>query len=222
MRADKPNSVVANDSYSSLSSEALVKEINQVVIASEKAIRKLTITLFICIIFMIIECVGGYIAHSLAIMTDAAHLLSDCVGFIISIFSIWMGRKPHSALMTFGFHRSEILGAFVSVVLIYGLTIWLVVEGIHRIYNPVAINGFIMLLTAGFGLACNIVMATTLHNHHGHSHGNHHHEHEHKEEHAKHQNELTPSPNGEGYLDSKKIFINDDEQIPSLQSNSFV
>lgn len=221
MRADKPISVVANNSYSSLSSEALVKEVNQVVIASEKAIRKLTLTLAICIIFMIIECIGGYIAHSLAIMTDAAHLLSDCVGFIISIFSIWMGRKPHSALMTFGFHRSEVLGAFVSVVLIYGLTIWLVVEGIHRIYNPVAINGFIMLLTAGFGLACNIVMATTLHNHHGHSHG-HHHEHEHEAEHD-HDSESTPSPNEKDRADTNKAFINnDDEQIHSLRSNNFV
>ena len=208
MKADKSETLIVSNSFSSLSSETLVKQLNLNQQGSEKALKKLVITLLVCVVFMAIEFAGGYIARSLAIMTDAAHLLSDCVGFLISIFSIWLGRRPNSSLMTFGFHRSEILGAFVSVVIIYGLTIWLVVEAIHRISNPVPINGLIMLITSIFGLACNIVMATTLHDHHGHSHGHHHSD----------ENLHTPEPRKIAFdvLPSQ----NEDDNSSSIRSNN--
>lgn len=79
---------------------------------------------------MIIEIIGGAIAHSMAIMTDAAHLLSDFSGFLISIFSIWIGTRPASSNMSYGYHRAEIIGALGSVILIWGLTIWLIWEAI--------------------------------------------------------------------------------------------
>lgn len=59
------------------------------------------------------ELIGGYIAGSLAIMTDAAHLFSDFVGFLISLLSIWVGKKPATRRMTFGYHRAEVLGALL-------------------------------------------------------------------------------------------------------------
>ena len=76
------------------------------------------------------EFVGGILSGSLAIMTDAAHMLSDVAGFMISYFAIYLGSRPASSQMSFGYHRAEILGALASILLIWGLLIWLIVEGI--------------------------------------------------------------------------------------------
>ena len=86
---------------------------------------------------MTIEFIGGLLAGSMAIMTDAAHLLSDFSGFAISIFSIWIGTRPASNNMSFGYHRAEILGALGSVMLIWGLTVWLIYEAIYRLVHPI-------------------------------------------------------------------------------------
>jgi zinc transporter 2 len=82
-----------------------------------------------------VEIAGGFIAGSLAIMTDAAHMFSDFTGFFISIFSIWIGTRPSTKTLSYGFHRAEIIGALVSVVIIWGLTIWLIVEAFFRVLN---------------------------------------------------------------------------------------
>ena len=154
---------------------------------SQKASRQLQKTALICAVFMVLQFIGGLWANSIAIMSDAAHLFSDFSGFIISLFAIWMGQRPASGVMTFGYHRAEIIGALCSVILIWGLTIWLVYEAVLRIMYPGVINGLIMMITASIGLGFNIVLGTCLHSHpHGHSHGHDHdHEHEHKHGHKK-------------------------------------
>ena len=67
------------------------------------AIHKLLCVAFICLIFMMVEVVGGFLANSLAIMTDAAHLFSDISGFFISIISIWIGQIPANVGMSYGY-----------------------------------------------------------------------------------------------------------------------
>ena len=100
------------------------------------------------------EIAGGYLANSLAIMTDAAHLCSDMAGLFISLFAVWMGRKPATSTHTFGFQRAEIAGATASVFLIWALTGILVYEAINRIINPVhAVDGKIMVCCV-FARAC--------------------------------------------------------------------
>ena len=144
-------------------------------IQAKLARNKLLIVSIICFIFMIGEIVGGYLAHSLAIMTDAAHMLSDVAGFMISYVAIYLGGKPASFSMSFGYARAEILGALASIALIWGLIIWLFIEAINRCINEEEVDGEIMLITAAVGLACNFVNIFTLHScggsHHGHSHG---------------------------------------------------
>jgi zinc transporter 2 len=110
------------------------------------------------------EVVGGYLANSLAIMTDAAHMLSDVAGFMISYFAIYMSNRPINFKMSYGYHRAEILGALASIALIWGLLIWLLVEATQRIIEGPEVNGEIMLITACVGLVCNIVNIFTLHN----------------------------------------------------------
>lgn len=124
---------------------------------------KLLAVSIICFVFMTAEVVGGYISGSLAIMTDAAHMLSDVAAFLISYIAIFLSHRPASFRMTYGFHRAEVLGALASIVLIWGLLIWLVIEAIDRIISKSKVDGEIMLITACFGLGCNIVNIFTLH-----------------------------------------------------------
>ena len=126
-------------------------------------IRKLVCVSVICVIFMTAEIIGGIISGSLAIMTDAAHLLSDLLGFAISIFALLIGQRAPTNTLTFGYHRAEVVGALTSVILIWGLTIWLLYEAVVRIITKPVVNGKEMLIIAVIGLGCNIIMMFVLH-----------------------------------------------------------
>lgn len=125
---------------------------------------------------MVIEIVGGILSNSLAILSDAGHLFSDLAGFAISLISLYLVQRPATSHLSFGWARVEILGALASVSLIWALTLYLVVEAINRIRNPVEINGIFMFFIALAGLFVNVLMAVTLG--HGHSHDDHLMEHE--------------------------------------------
>lgn len=127
------------------------------------ALKKMVIVSLICILFMMAEIIGGLLANSLAIITDAAHLFSDLSGFLISIFAIMIGQKPANKIFTFGYHRAEVLGALTSVITIWILTGFLIKEAIDRLANPTPIDAKIMLITSIFGLMCNLVMMQVLH-----------------------------------------------------------
>jgi len=123
-------------------------------------------------LFMVAEIVGGLWANSLAVLTDAAHLLSDLAGFLISIFALWLASIEPTSFLSFGFHRAEILGALVSVLLIWLMTGVLVYEAIYRIKHPQEVNGKLMFIVATVGLGVNFVMGFILHQSgHTHSHG---------------------------------------------------
>ena len=130
----------------------------------EKAKKKLIIVCLVCSCFMLIEFLGGLLANSVAIMTDAAHLLSDLGGFVISIYAIYLAKYPRDQNFTYGYHRAEIIGAIASVFLIWILTILLLNESIQRIVDSNnTINGGIMLATSSIGLVFNVIMAYILH-----------------------------------------------------------
>ncbi|KAL0674724.1 hypothetical protein Bca4012_002705 [Brassica carinata] len=97
------------------------------------SMRKLCIAVVLCLLFMTVEVFGGIKANSLAILTDAAHLLSDVAAFAISLFSLWAAGWEATPRQTYGFFRIEILGALVSIQLIWLLTGILVYEAITRL-----------------------------------------------------------------------------------------
>lgn len=109
------------------------------------------------------EIVGGYLAHSIAIMTDAAHMFSDVAGFMISYFAIYLGQRPATLHISYGYVRAEVLGALASIIIIWGLIIWLLTEAVARVINQDPLDGEIMLITACIGLICNFVNILTLH-----------------------------------------------------------
>ncbi|XP_064652137.1 proton-coupled zinc antiporter SLC30A2-like isoform X8 [Lineus longissimus] len=122
---------------------------------------------------------GGALARSLAVVTDAAHLLTDFASFMISLLAIYLASRPATKKMSFGWYRAEVMGALVSVLMIWVVTGILVYMAVLRVINEdYEIDAKIMLITAAVGVMFNIVMGCTLHQHghthgggHGHSHG---------------------------------------------------
>ncbi|XP_063168255.1 proton-coupled zinc antiporter SLC30A2 [Candoia aspera] len=141
----------------------------------KRARQKLYLASIICLVFMTGEVAGGYFAHSLAIMTDAAHLLTDFASMMISLFSLWMSSRQPTKTMTFGWHRAEILGALLSVLSIWVVTGVLVYLAVQRLISgDYEIEGDAMLITSGCAVAVNIIMGIILHQSgHGHSHHSH-------------------------------------------------
>ncbi|KAI3983816.1 hypothetical protein MKX01_011524 [Papaver californicum] len=154
--------------------------------AKERAasMRKLWLAIALCVVFMTIEIVGGLKANSLAILTDAAHLLSDVTAFGISLFSLWASSWEATPRQSYGFFRIEILGTLVSIQMIWLLAGILVYEAIARIINDTGeVQGFLMFLVSAFGLVVNIVMSVLhdVHDPHAHTHS---HDHEHDSDHS--------------------------------------
>ena len=183
---DNNNNSFNQEEEDSLSSEQENHHHHDHNIDQNDAMKKLFYVSFVCLIFMCIEIIGGYLANSIAIMSDAAHLLSDLFGFVISIISITISKKVATNTMSFGFHRAEIIGALVSVTLIWGLTLWLLYEATVRMINPVQVDSIIMIIIAVIGFLFNVVMGIVLSwNGIGHVHIMHNHKHddEHQHEH---------------------------------------
>ncbi|KAM9240732.1 putative proton-coupled zinc antiporter SLC30A3 [Leptosomus discolor] len=138
-----------------------------------QARRQLSIACTVCCVFMVGEVIGGYLAHSLAIMTDAAHLLMDVGSMSVSLFSLWVSTRPPTKTMSFGWHRSETLGALASVLSIWVVTGALVYLAAARIIsNDYEIEPRAMLATSASAVGVNLVMAYILHQSPtGHGHG---------------------------------------------------
>ncbi|MCJ8733010.1 hypothetical protein PDJAM_G00218180 [Pangasius djambal] len=130
-----------------------------------KVMKKLVIAAVLYFLFMVGELVGGYIANSLAIMTDALHMLTDLVGIVVSLLALWLSAKPPTHTFNFGLHRLEVMSAGISVLLIYILTGVLLNEAVQRTLHPdFTIDGDVMLITAAVGVAINLMsVQRTLH-----------------------------------------------------------
>eukprot|EP00427_Karlodinium_veneficum_P023853 CAMPEP_0169103468 /NCGR_PEP_ID=MMETSP1015-20121227/22732_1 /TAXON_ID=342587 /ORGANISM="Karlodinium micrum, Strain CCMP2283" /LENGTH=449 /DNA_ID=CAMNT_0009164669 /DNA_START=21 /DNA_END=1369 /DNA_ORIENTATION=- len=138
-------------------------------------IGKLKKAVYMALFFMFVELVGGYIANSLAIMTDAAHMLSDVGGFIISLFGLYLAQRAASQEFTYGFKQAEVLGAFLSILIVWALTAVLLYEAVLRFQNPEAIDAPMMFTISVIGFLVNLVLMKVL----GHSHGHGGHDHAH-------------------------------------------
>ncbi|XP_064597629.1 proton-coupled zinc antiporter SLC30A2-like [Liolophura sinensis] len=158
-----------------------------------KARRTLIIASLLCLVFMVGEALGGILGNSLAILSDAAHMLTDFASFMISLLALYLGSRPATKKLSFGWYRAEIIGALVSVLFIWVVTGILVYVAILRIVEEdYEIDATIMMITAACGVVVNLVMGLTLHQHahgHGHSHssGEHSHssgEHSHGDSHS--------------------------------------
>ncbi|XP_015505906.1 zinc transporter 8 [Parus major] len=138
-----------------------------------QARRKLCVASVIGTFFMIAEITGEYIAGSLAVVSDAAHILVDLTSFLISLFSLWLTSKPPTKQLTFGWHRAEILGALMSMIIVWMVTGVLIYLACVRLLHPdYDIDATVMLITSVCAVLTNILLSLILHQTgHGHSHG---------------------------------------------------
>ncbi|XP_011032230.1 PREDICTED: metal tolerance protein B-like [Populus euphratica] len=151
-----------------------------------KSAMKLSGLIIFYLIVMAVEVIGGVKANSLAVITDAAHLLTDVAGFSVSLFTVWATGWEATSHQSFGYGRLEVLGALLSVQLIWLISGFLIYEAIDRILHKNAgVNGGLMFAIALFGFIINFIMVVWLghdHSHHACHVHNHDHTHNHERE----------------------------------------
>ncbi|XP_037297218.1 zinc transporter ttm-1 isoform X2 [Manduca sexta] len=141
------------------------------------AIPQLLTALVLCGFFMVCELIGGYLAGSLSVMSDAAHMLSDCGGFALALLAFHCAKRKPDVHMSYGYKRAEVLGAMVSVLLIWILTGVFVYVAATRLHSgEYNIEPDIMMIVSGCGVGFNVILAVVLHGcasdiAHHHSHG---------------------------------------------------
>uniref|UniRef100_A0A915DPV4 Zinc transporter 2 n=1 Tax=Ditylenchus dipsaci TaxID=166011 RepID=A0A915DPV4_9BILA len=129
----------------------------------KSAEKVLILVAFLSAIFIILEFTGGLLANSLSIMTDAGHMLSDFLSFVVSIVMIRVSKRPATRRFSFGFVRAEMIGALISVFIIWTLTIVLVIFATQRIWNGhYDVDADTMIVTACLGVVFNIIMGLIL------------------------------------------------------------
>lgn len=195
--------------------------------------RKLITVLILCVIFMILEIIGGIMAQSISIQTDAAHMAADIAGFFFSILALYVSNKEPTRRMSYGYHRSEVLGALFSTLVIWILTGILVYLAVMRvIYQEFDIEPKIMVITASCGIVFNIIMYFVLHTdlcingiqlkHHGHSHSGdgHGHGHGHGHSHSSKKQSVLNVPINDNFsqIDFEEMRVEDD--VPNLADDS--
>ena len=137
-----------------------------------KAEKQLKIAIVVAVFFMFVEIFGGLLANSLAIVVDAAHIASDVLGYVISLFAIQLTKRPVDGYFTYGYRQAEVLGGAGSVLLVWLMSIGLFFGAIDRLMNPRQIDAGLMLLLSIIGLIVNFInMAVLSDSGHGHSHG---------------------------------------------------
>ncbi|MDQ3721133.1 MAG: cation diffusion facilitator family transporter, partial [Actinomycetota bacterium] len=124
--------------------------------------RALTVALALTGGFMFAEVVGGLVSGSLALLADAAHMLSDALSLGVALGAMWLAARPASMKRTFGWQRAEILAALFNGVTLVALSIWIFIEAGRRFANPPDVEGGLMLVVAVLGLMVNVAAAWVL------------------------------------------------------------
>ena len=119
----------------------------------------LAIALAITSGIMLLEFVGGLVTNSLALLSDAGHMLSDAGALALSLFAIWFAAKPPSARRSFGFARFVVLAALLNGAALFAIAGFIVWEAAQRVMEPPAVSGGPMMLIAFIGLLANLISA---------------------------------------------------------------
>lgn len=118
--------------------------------------RWLAIALALITGFMAIEVVIGIMAQSLALISDAAHMLTDAVSIVLALIAMRLAARPARGGYTYGLKRAEILSAQANGLTLLLLGAWLAYEAVHRLIDPPEVEGGLMLVTALAGIAVNV------------------------------------------------------------------
>lgn len=136
----------------------------------ETSRRSLIIALVLIGGFMIVEVIGGILSGSLALLADAAHMITDAAAIALALLALWVAGRPASVERTFGYHRAEVLAAMLNALSLWLIAAYIFFEAYHRIFEDTPhIEGGLMLVVGTIGLIVNIAAAFVLHRSAGHS-----------------------------------------------------
>jgi cobalt-zinc-cadmium efflux system protein len=122
----------------------------------------LLIALGLILGFMLVEVVAGIAAGSLALLSDAAHMLTDAAALGLALVAMRLARRPAQGAMTFGYRRAEILSAQINGATLLALGVVIVIEGIHRLVHPPDVAGGAVLVVALAGIVVNLAATWVL------------------------------------------------------------
>ena len=115
--------------------------------------------LFWCLIatftFSLVEGVAGYLIHSIALQSDAVHMMTDAAGLMIAYFANVISKRPATTNLTFGYGKAEVLGALINCMFTTVLTLWLLFEVVQRFMQPVEVHGASLFVVAALGFLVN-------------------------------------------------------------------
>jgi cobalt-zinc-cadmium efflux system protein len=112
--------------------------------------------------FFVIELVGGILTNSLALQTDAFHMLTDVVALAYALVAVWLAQRPVTLKRTYGYYRVEILSAFLNGIFLWAVVIFIFYEAVQRIQRPADVQSLNMLIIAVLGLVANGLVAGVL------------------------------------------------------------
>jgi cobalt-zinc-cadmium efflux system protein len=118
--------------------------------------RRLSLTLGLAAVYMVAELVGGLMTGSLALLADAGHMLSDVAALALSLFALWISRRPATSRRTWGYYRTEILAALVNGATLLAISVYVFIEAWERFRQPSEVDAPVMMGIAVGGLLINL------------------------------------------------------------------
>ncbi|HEX7005124.1 MAG TPA: cation diffusion facilitator family transporter [Trueperaceae bacterium] len=131
--------------------------------ASEARRNRLAAVLVLVLLYAVAEVVGGLLTNSLALLADAGHMLSDAGALALSLFAVWIAKKPATSGHTYGYYRSEILAALVNAATLVAISAYIFYEAFRRLGSTLEVEGGAMMLVALGGLMVNVAGLAILH-----------------------------------------------------------
>ena len=128
--------------------------------------KSMKIALFITVVFLLVEIIGGLLSGSLALISDAGHMFSDVLALILSLGAMTLALQLPTKERTYGYHRGEIFTAFINSLLLIGVSAGILWEAYQRVLNPAPVQGGLMFIVACIGLAANLGVVFLLHGSH--------------------------------------------------------
>ena len=124
--------------------------------------ERLRLAFILTAVVLVVEVAGGLLAHSLALLSDAGHVITDLVVLALSSFALGQLSRPASPRRTFGYHRVGILVALLNALLLAAIVVGIVIEAIRRLQHPAPIQGGVMAAAAVLGLVISVSIARFL------------------------------------------------------------
>ena len=112
--------------------------------------------------YVVVTFVAGLRAHSLALLSEAGHNVSDFLALLLSFAAVYFQTRPANHSKTFGYQRAGVLAAFINAATLIVISIWIAIEAIHRLSAPVAVQPKLMMVVAAAGVVMNGVIAALL------------------------------------------------------------